>query len=235
MGDKTLQEFNNLINIIQELRTKCPWDKKQNLGTLRTLTLSEVYELSDAILSNDTTAVKDELGDLLGHVIFYSTIGSEEKLFTLLDIILEIKNKLIRRHPHIYGDVKISSEEDVRRNWELTKMHKEGKKSIFGGLPKSLPTLLKAKIINEKYNNITACKNTEQTEHELFKHMDKFKTEYQQYINGQTTQNSIESTIGDTLFTLVKLTTLHKIDIDKCLEETNYKFINNNNEGKEEL
>ncbi|MGE9516440.1 MAG: MazG family protein [Solitalea-like symbiont of Tyrophagus putrescentiae] len=227
MGDKTLQEFKTLIDIIQDLRKKCPWDKKQNLETLRTLTLSEVYELSQAILDNDVKAIKDELGDLLGHILFYTTIGSEENLFSLLDIILEIKNKLIRRHPHIYGDLKISTEEEVRRNWELTKMNKEGKKSIFGGLPKSLPTLLKAKVINEKYNNINACKNEQQTKDELFKNLDKFKLEYQQYTAGETTQNTIANTIGDALFSLVQLTTLHKIDIDKCLEVANTKFINN--------
>ncbi|MDB4010976.1 nucleoside triphosphate pyrophosphohydrolase, partial [Polaribacter sp.] len=144
-----LAAFNRLLDIMDELREKCPWDKKQTLESLRHLTIEETYELADAILDNDLQEIKKELGDVLLHIVFYAKIGSEKKAFDIGDVANSISDKLISRHPHIYGDVKVENEEDVKRNWEQLKL-KEGKKSVLEGVPKSLPAVVKASRIQEK-------------------------------------------------------------------------------------
>ena len=142
--------FEALISVMQELREKCPWDQKQTNDTLRYLTIEECYELSDAIISNSPDGIKEELGDILSHVIFYSVIANEKKEFNLTDVINNQRLKLIERHPHIYGDVKVDNEKDVKRNWELLKLNEKNKKSILSGVPKSLPSMLKSYRILEK-------------------------------------------------------------------------------------
>jgi XTP/dITP diphosphohydrolase len=146
---KQLDAFSRLLDIMDELREKCPWDKKQTLESLRHLTIEETYELADAILNNDLQEIKKELGDVLLHIVFYSKIGSEQKAFDIADVANSISDKLIHRHPHIYGDVKVLNEEDVKRNWEELKL-KEGKTSVLEGVPKSLPAVVKASRIQEK-------------------------------------------------------------------------------------
>lgn len=147
--DKRLEAFQRLLNIMDDLRAQCPWDKKQTMQSLRHLTIEETYELGDAILDNDLQEVKKELGDLLLHIVFYAKIGSETGDFDIADVANGVCEKLIIRHPHIYGDVKVDNEEDVKRNWEKIKL-KEGNKSVLGGVPKSLPALVKASRIQDK-------------------------------------------------------------------------------------
>ena len=149
----TANSFLRLVKIMDELREKCPWDKKQTIHTLRSMTLEETYELADAITDNDWKGIREELGDLLLHILFYSKIGVEEEKFTLEEVITGISEKLIIRHPHIYGDVKVSDEEDVKRNWERIKI-KEGKKSVLSGVPPSLPAVVKATRIQEKAKQV---------------------------------------------------------------------------------
>ena len=148
-----LAAFNRLLDIMDELREKCPWDKKQTLESLRHLTIEETYELADAILDNDLQEIKKELGDVLLHIVFYAKIGSEKKAFDIGDVANSISDKLISRHPHIYGNVKVDNEEDVKRNWEQLKL-KEGKKSVLEGVPNSLPALVKASRIQEKVTGV---------------------------------------------------------------------------------
>src|SRR3954465_9376647 len=145
--------FTRLVGIMDELREKCPWDKKQTIETLRPLTIEETYELTDAISDKDWTALKEELGDMLLHIVFYARIGSEQQQFTLNDVLEGITEKLIRRHPHIYGDITVDNEEDVKKNWEQIKI-KEGKKSVLGGVPRSLPAIVKAARIQDKAKQV---------------------------------------------------------------------------------
>ena len=150
---KELEAFNRLLHIMDDLRLKCPWDKKQTMESLRHLTIEEVYELGDAILDNDLEEVKKELGDVLLHIVFYAKIGSETNSFDIADVCNSISDKLIDRHPHIYGDVEVANEEDVKRNWEKLKL-KEGKKSVLEGVPKSLPAMVKANRIQDKVSGV---------------------------------------------------------------------------------
>ena len=150
---KELEAFNRLLHIMDNLRLKCPWDKKQTMESLRHLTIEEVYELGDAILDNDLEEVKKELGDVLLHIVFYAKIGSETNSFDIADVCNSISDKLIDRHPHIYGDVEVSNEEDVKRNWEQLKL-KEGKKSVLEGVPQSLPAMVKANRIQDKVSGV---------------------------------------------------------------------------------
>jgi XTP/dITP diphosphohydrolase len=149
MMDRRLEQFERLLNIMDELREKCPWDKKQTLESLRHLTIEETYELADAILDNDLEEIKNELGDILLHIVFYAKIGSEKNAFDIGDVAEGICEKLIHRHPHIYGDVEVADEEEVKRNWEKLKL-KEGRTSVLEGVPKSLPAMIKATRIQER-------------------------------------------------------------------------------------
>ena len=212
--------FLALVKIMDELRAQCPWDKKQTIHTLRPLTIEEAYELADAITDNDWKGVKEELGDLLLHLLFYAKIGSEENKFTLQEVIEGISAKLIHRHPHIYGDVKVADEEEVKRNWEKLKI-KEGKTSVLGGVPPSLPAIVKATRIQEKAKQVGfEWDNKEDVWAKVKEEMD----ELQEAI--QTKQQAdIEEEFGDVLFSLANYARFLQVDAEGALEKTNKKFI----------
>ena len=212
--------FNRLITIMDELREKCPWDKKQTIQTLRHLTIEETYELAEAISAEDWNGLKEELGDLLLHIVFYAKIGAEQKKFTLQEVIHGVCEKLIVRHPHIYGDVKVENEEDVKQNWEKIKL-KEGKKSVLGGVPKSLPSMVKAMRLQEKSKQVGfEWDNTQQV-------WDKVTEELQELdeavLSGD--KDKMEDELGDVFFSLVNLARFLQLDAENALERTNKKFI----------
>ena len=212
--------FLALVKIMDELRAQCPWDKKQTIHTLRPLTIEETYELADAITDHDWKGVKEELGDLLLHLLFYAKIGSEENKFTLQEVIEGISAKLIHRHPHIYSDVKVADEEEVKRNWEKLKI-KEGKTSVLGGVPPSLPAIVKATRIQEKAKQVGfEWDNKEDVWAKVKEEMD----ELQEAI--QTKQQAdIEEEFGDVLFSLANYARFLQVDAEGALEKTNKKFI----------
>ncbi len=215
-----LKAFDRLLTIMNELREQCPWDKKQTLQSLRHLTIEETYELGDAILDNDLSEVKKELGDLLLHIVFYAKIGSETNDFDIADVANEICEKLISRHPHIYGDVKVSNEEDVKRNWENLKL-KEGKKSVLEGVPKSLPALVKASRIQDK---VAGVGFDWEEPHQVFEKLKEELQELQHEINVQD-QDKIESEFGDVLFSMINYARFLNVNPEDALERTNKKFI----------
>lgn len=217
--DKKLQAFERLLGIMDELRAECPWDRKQTFQSLRKLTIEETYELADAILENNTDDIKEEVGDLLLHMVFYSKIGEEQGAFDVGDALNGICEKLIKRHPHIYGDVKVDSEEDVKRNWEQLKL-KEGKKSILQGLPNSLPALVKALRMQEKTKQVGfEWETTEQ----VWEKVEEELGELQEVVAEQDKQK-IEEEFGDVLFALVNYARFLDIDPEAALERTNQKF-----------
>ena len=213
-------KINKLIKIMDELREKCPWDKKQTIQSLRHLTIEEVYELSESIQNQNYDEIKKELGDLLLHVVFYSKIASENNKFGLEDVIDDICKKLVDRHPHIYGDTSVRSVDDVKSNWEKIKL-KEGKKSILSGVPKSLPTLIKSYRIQEKVSGIGF-------DWKLKKDViSKIKEEINELeIEIINNTNNVEDEFGDLLFSLVNYSRFLKINADDALNKTNQKFIN---------
>lgn len=212
--------FLALVKIMDELRAQCPWDKKQTIQTLRPLTIEETYELADAITDNDWKGVKEELGDILLHLLFYAKIGSEQNQFTLQEVIEGISAKLIHRHPHIYGDVIVADEEEVKRNWEKLKM-KEGKKSVLGGVPPSLPAIVKATRIQEKAKQVGfEWDNKEDVWKKVLEEID----ELQEAIQIKT-QDDIEEEFGDVLFSLANYARFLHVDAEGALEKTNKKFI----------
>ncbi|PCH78177.1 MAG: nucleoside triphosphate pyrophosphohydrolase [Flavobacteriaceae bacterium] len=215
-----LDAFERLLDIMDELRLKCPWDKKQTFQSLRHLTIEETYELGDAILDNDQEEIKKELGDLLLHIIFYAKIGSENGTFDMADVANGISEKLIFRHPHIYGDVTVADEEEVKRNWEKLKL-KEGKTSVLEGVPKSLPALVKAARIQEKVAGVGFEWN--QTAQALAKIKEEIY-ELEQEISHKD-QDAIEDEFGDVLFALINYARFLKINPENALERTNKKFI----------
>lgn len=205
---------------MDELREKCPWDKKQTMETLRHLTIEETYELSDAILKNDLAEIKKELGDLMLHMVFYARIASETKEFDIADVLNTVCEKLITRHPHIYGDVKVSNEEDVKRNWEQLKL-KEGKKSVLEGVPSSLPSLVKAMRIQEKARGAGFdWDDKTQVWEKVNEELNEFKTASE----SGNRENTI-SEFGDLLFSLINYSRFIDINPDEALERTNKKFI----------
>lgn len=215
-----LQAFDRLLTIMDELRGKCPWDKKQTMQTLRHLTIEETYELGDAILDNDLEEVKNELGDVLLHIIFYAKIGSETDDFDIADVCNAICEKLINRHPHIYGDVKVDNEEDVKRNWENIKL-KEGKKSVLEGVPNGLPALVKANRIQDKVAGVGFdWEKPEQVWEKVQEELSEFQEEVDQ---GNT--EKMESEFGDVLFSMVNYARFLEINPENALERTNKKFI----------
>jgi XTP/dITP diphosphohydrolase len=222
MSDKTaqLKAFERLLIIMDELREQCPWDKKQTMESLRHLTIEEVYELGDAILDNDLEEVKKELGDVLLHIVFYSKIGSENNTFDIADVCNSICDKLVDRHPHIYGDVVVENEEDVKRNWEQLKL-KEGKKSVLEGVPKSLPAMVKANRIQDKVAGVGF--DWEQPE-QVFEKVEEELAELKAEIAKGNT-DAIESEFGDVLFSLINYARFLKINPENALERTNKKFI----------
>jgi MazG family protein len=214
------ETFLRLVRIMEELREKCPWDKKQTIQTLRQLTIEETYELADAITEQDWKGIKEELGDLLLHVVFYAKIGTEQNQFTLEEVINGVCEKLISRHPHIYGDVKVENDEDVSRNWEKLKM-KEGKKSILSGVPKSLPSMVKAMRLQEKAKQVGfEWENKEQ----VWDKVEEEQKELQEAI-ASGNQDHVEEELGDLFFSLVNYARFLNADAENALERTNKKFI----------
>ncbi len=215
-----LKAFDRLLTIMDELREQCPWDKKQTLETLRHLTIEETYELGDAILENDLDEVKKELGDVLLHIVFYAKIGSETNNFDIGDVCNNICEKLISRHPHIYGDVIVADEEEVKRNWENLKL-KEGKKSVLEGVPKSLPALVKASRIQDKVAGVGFDWEEPQ---QVFEKLQEELGELQHEIN-ENNQEKIEAEFGDVLFSMINYARFLKVNPENALERTNKKFI----------
>jgi XTP/dITP diphosphohydrolase len=214
------ESFLRLVQIMDDLREKCPWDRKQTIDTLRPLTLEETYELADAITGNDWKGIKEELGDLLLHILFYSKIGSEQNQFTLQQVIDGICEKLISRHPHIYGDVQVNNEEDVKRNWEKLKL-KEGKKSVLGGVPASLPAMVKATRIQEKAKQVGFEWDNKE---DVWKKVEEEMGELHEAI-ALNEQEKVEEEFGDVLFSLVNYARFLNVDAEGVLEKTNKKFI----------
>ena len=217
--ENQLKAFNRLLTIMDELRAQCPWDKKQTMQTLRHLTIEETYELGDAILDNDLQEIKGELGDLLLHIVFYAKIGSETKDFDIADVTNAICEKLINRHPHIYGDVKVKDEEEVKQNWENLKL-KEGKKSVLEGVPKSLPALVKASRIQDKVAGVGFdWEKPNQVWEKVEEELKEFKYEVK-----KGNQDAIENEFGDVLFSMINYARFLKINPENALEKTNKKF-----------
>ena len=214
-----LQAFDRLLTIMDQLREQCPWDKKQTMQTLRHLTIEETYELGDAILDNDLEEVKKELGDLMLHLVFYAKIGSETNDFDIADVLNTVCEKLIHRHPHIYGDVKVENEEDVKRNWEKLKL-KEGKTSVLEGVPKSLPALVKASRIQDKVAGVGF--DWEQPE-QVWEKVEEELTEFKAEVNNKD-EVAMENEFGDVLFSLINYARFLKINPENALEKTNKKF-----------
>ena len=214
-----LKAFERLLSIMDELRDKCPWDKKQTIKSLRYLTIEETYELADAILEEDMSEIKGELGDLMLHLVFYSKIASETNEFDIEDVLNTVCDKLIERHPHIYGDVEVQNEEDVKRNWENIKL-KSGRKSVLDGVPKSLPAMVKATRIQEKVKGVGFDWDNK---NQVF---DKVKEEIDE-LNVEVQRNSdkIEDEFGDVLFSIINYARFLDVDPEMALEKTNKKFI----------
>ena len=215
-----LQAFDRLLTIMDDLREKCPWDQKQTLQSLRHLTIEETYELGDAILDNNLNEVKKELGDLLLHIVFYAKIGSETNDFDITDVCNEICDKLIHRHPHIYSDVVVKDEEEVKQNWEKLKL-KEGKKSVLEGVPKSLPALVKASRIQDKVKGVGFdWEEPHQVWDKVQEEIQEFKVEV-----AAGNQDKMESEFGDVLFSMINYARFLNINPEDALERTNKKFI----------
>ena len=217
---QTSDSFLRLVKIMDELREQCPWDKKQTIHTLRPLTLEETYELADAITDNDWKGIKEELGDMMLHILFYARIGKEEQQFSLDEVINGICEKLIFRHPHIYGDVKVADEEDVKRNWEKLKM-KEGKKSVLSGVPPSLPAVAKATRIQEKAKQVSFEWDNKE---DVWKKVEEEIGELHEAV-AEGNQAHVEEEFGDVLFSLVNYARFLQVDAEGVLEKTNKKFI----------
>lgn len=221
MTNSVADSFLALVTIMDELREKCPWDKKQTIHTLRSMTLEETYELADAIDQNNWQGIKEELGDMLLHILFYTKIGSEEKAFELQEVIEGISRKLINRHPHIYGDVKVENEEDVKRNWEQIKI-KEGKKSVLSGVPVSLPAVVKATRIQEKAKQVGFEWDNRE---DVWKKVEEEMGELQEAVQAND-QKEIQAEFGDLLFSLINYARFLQVDAEAALEQTNKKFMN---------
>ena len=218
--ESQLQAFDRLLTIMDELRAQCPWDKKQTMQTLRHLTIEETYELGDAILDNDLEEIKKELGDVLLHIVFYAKIGSETKHFDIADVANDICEKLINRHPHIYGDVVVENEEEVKQNWEKIKLN-EGKKSVLEGVPNGLPALVKANRIQDKVAGVGFdWEKPEQVWEKVQEELEEFQDEVK-----QGNADAMESEFGDVLFSMVNYARFLNINPENALERTNKKFI----------
>jgi MazG family protein len=231
--NNTGNSFLRLVQIMDELREKCPWDKKQTIQTLRQLTIEETYELADAISDNDFKGIKEELGDLLLHIVFYAKIGAEKNEFTLDEVINGVCEKLIHRHPHIYADVTVNDEEDVKRNWEKLKL-KEGKTSVLSGVPKALPSMVKAMRLQEKAKQVgfewdTKEQVWEKVEEEMGELQEAIGNLQQARSNNPSSvvrcQSSVEDELGDVFFSLVNFARFLQVDAENALERTNKKFI----------
>lgn len=217
--EEQLKAFDRLLTIMEELREQCPWDKKQTMESLRHLTIEETYELGDAILDDNLNEIKGELGDLLLHIVFYAKIGSEKGSFDIADVANGICEKLINRHPHIYGDVKVENEEEVKQNWEKIKL-KEGKKSVLQGVPRSLPAMVKANRIQDKVAGVGF--DWEQPE-QVFEKLQEELGELQEEVS-QGNSDKIEAEFGDVLFSMINYARFLGINPENALERTNKKF-----------
>lgn len=215
-----LDAFARLLTIMDELREQCPWDRKQTFQTLRNLTIEETYELADAILEEDIDGIKEEIGDLMLHMVFYAKIGDEQQSFDIADALNAICDKLIKRHPHIYGDVKVKDEEEVKKNWEQLKLQ-EGKKSVLAGVPKSLPAMVKAYRMQEKTKQVGfEWENAGQVWDKVEEEIQEFKETLEQDMS----QERREEEFGDILFSLINYARFIKIDPETALERVNTKF-----------
>jgi MazG family protein len=221
-----LEAFEQLLNIMDELREKCPWDKKQTLESLRHLTIEETFELSDAILENNLEEIKKELGDLMLHIVFYAKIGEEKEAFDMAEVIQSLNEKLIRRHPHIYGDTVAADDEAVKQNWEKIKLQEKGNVSVLGGVPKSLPALIKAMRIQEKARGVGFdWEEKEQVWLKVEEELQEFKNEFSP-LNGQDIdKEKATAEFGDVLFSLINYARFIDINPEEALERTNKKFI----------
>ena len=218
--DKRLVAFERLLDIMDELREQCPWDKKQTNESLRNLTIEETYELADAILNNDPQEIKEELGDLMLHLVFYAKIADEKKQFDITDAINSVCEKLIHRHPHIYGDVTVDSVEDVQKNWEQLKMT-EGKKSVLSGVPNSLPAMVKAYRMQDKTKQVGfEWENREQVWEKVEEEMQEFHEE----VEAGNSPEKIEEEFGDVFFSLINYARFIGVDPETALEKVNRKF-----------
>ncbi|WMX16947.1 nucleoside triphosphate pyrophosphohydrolase [Aureispira sp. CCB-E] len=220
--DVRLKAFERLLNIMDDLREKCPWDRKQTLESLSLLTIEETYELVDAIQEGDMEELKGEIGDLMLHMVFYSKIASEKKAFDITDVLNAICDKLVHRHPHIYSDVVAEDEETVKKNWELLKLQEKGKKSILQGVPKSLPSMVKAYRIQEKVKQVGF--EWEEIE-EVWEKVEEELGELQVSVDDRESSERIADEFGDVIFALINYARYLKIDPEAALEKTNKKFI----------
>lgn len=219
--DERLVAFKRLLDIMDELRAKCPWDKKQTLESLRYLTIEETYELSDAVLKKDMEAIKKELGDLMLHLVFYAKIGSEQKAFDIKDVLDSISEKLIYRHPHIYGDVEVEDADEVKDNWEKLKL-KEGNGSVLEGVPVSLPPLVKAVRMQEKASGVGF---DWEAAHQVWDKVMEELNELKKEVEGKADKEKMEDELGDLFFALVNYSRFLDINPEDALEHTNRKFL----------
>lgn len=221
-----LAAFDRLLTIMDELRAQCPWDKKQTTESLRHLTIEETFELSDAILEGDPDEIKKELGDILLHIVFYAKIGSEEGNFDITSMIDSLCEKLIRRHPHIYGDAIAEDEETVKQNWEKIKLNEKGNVSVLGGVPKSLPALIKAMRIQEKARGVGFdWEEKQQVWEKVEEEMQEFKDEFNAASDTEIDKEKATAEFGDLLFSLINYARFIEINPEEALERTNLKFI----------
>lgn len=218
--EEKLKAFEELLEIMDELREKCPWDRKQTLESLRNLTIEETYELADAILEDDLEEIRKELGDLILHIVFYSKIGEEKKAFDVADVIKGINDKLVFRHPHVFGDLAVDTADQVKENWEEIK-RKEGHRSVLAGVPKSLPAMIKANRVQEKVRAVGFdWDEPSQVWNKVQEEIDELKTAVDSGNKEET-----ESEFGDLLFSVINAARLHNVDPETALEKTNRKFI----------
>ncbi|PSR04294.1 MAG: nucleoside triphosphate pyrophosphohydrolase [Bacteroidetes bacterium SW_11_45_7] len=223
--NKKLEAFDRLLGILNDLREQCPWDRKQTKESLRKLTIEETYELADAIVDNDYDQLKEELGDLLMHIVFYARIGEEEKAFTIADVANSVCDKLVERHPHIYGNVDVNSDEEVAQNWEQLKM-KEGKDSVLSGVPVSLPALIKAYRIQDKAKQVGfEWEELDQVWAKVEEEMQELKASTETQQKEAFSQEKLEDEFGDLMFAMVNYARFLNVDPETALERTNKKFI----------
>ncbi len=218
--DERLVAFERLLRIMDELRERCPWDRKQDIHSLRNLTIEETYELADAILKEDWPGIGEELGDVLLHIVFYAKIGSEQGHFDIGTIIQQECEKLIRRHPHIYGDTAVKDEEEVKRNWEAIKQT-EGKKSVLSGVPDSLPAMIKAYRMQDKTRQVGF---EWENDGQVWQKVEEEIAEFKEVMNGEGSRHELEDEFGDILFSLINFARYKGIDPETALERVNQKF-----------
>lgn len=218
--DERLEAFGRLLNIMDELRERCPWDRKQDIHSLRNLTIEETYELADAILKEDWPGIGEELGDVLLHIVFYAKIGSEKGHFDIGTVIQQECEKLVRRHPHIYGDTEVKDEEDVKRNWEAIKQT-EGKKSVLSGVPDSLPAMIKAYRMQDKTRQVGFEWENDQ---QVWQKVEEEIAEFKEVMRGAGSRQELEDEFGDILFSLINFARYKGIDPETSLERVNQKF-----------